>query len=134
MPLCVDKLDEFHFTPPPECPVFRPTAEEFQEPLKYVAKIKPIAEKHGICKVIPPDDWTPPFAVDVDTFKFVPRIQRLNELAAETRVKLQFLDNIAKFWELQGSTLKIPHAGELLFKCFRMKSFLMTWQLFYDLF
>ena len=61
--------------------------------------------------VIPPDDWTPPFAVDVDAFKFVPRIQRLNELAAETRVKLQFLDNIAKFWELQGSTLKIPHAG-----------------------
>lgn len=28
---------------------------------------------------------------------------------AQTRVKLNFLDQIAKFWELQGCTLKIPH-------------------------
>lgn len=27
---------------------------------------------------------------------------------AKTRVKLNFLDQIAKFWELQGSSLKIP--------------------------
>lgn len=53
-------------------------------------------------------NWQPPFAVDVDKFKFVPRIQRLNELEAKTRIKLNFLDQIAKFWELQGSSLKIP--------------------------
>lgn len=46
--------------------------------------------------------------MDVDKFKFVPRIQRLNELEAKTRIKLNFLDQIAKFWELQGSSLKIP--------------------------
>ena len=44
----------------------------------------------------------------MDKFKFTPRIQRLNELEAKTRVKLNFLDQIAKFWELQGSSLKIP--------------------------
>lgn len=27
---------------------------------------------------------------------------------AKTRIKLNFLDQIAKFWELQGCTLKIP--------------------------
>lgn len=53
-------------------------------------------------------DWQPPFAVDVDNCKFTPRIQRLNELEAQTRVKLNFLDQIARFWELQGSSLKIP--------------------------
>ena len=42
------------FIPPPEAPVFEPTWEEFQEPLVYIAKIKPIAEKAGICKVRPP--------------------------------------------------------------------------------
>nr|CAD7392932.1 unnamed protein product [Timema cristinae] len=52
--------------------------------------------------------WQPPFTVDVDNFKFTPRIQHLNELEAKTRIKLNFLDQIAKFWELQGSTLKIP--------------------------
>ena len=44
-----------------------------------------IAEKYGICKIIPPEDWRPPFAVDIDKIKFTPRIQRLNELEAHTR-------------------------------------------------
>lgn len=46
--------------------------------------------------------------MDVDKLRFTPRIQRLNELEAKTRVKLNFLDQIAKFWELQGSALRIP--------------------------
>ncbi len=44
----------------------------------------------------------------MDKLRFTPRIQRLNELEAHTRIKLNFLDQVAKFWELQGSTLKIP--------------------------
>ncbi|GCC16591.1 hypothetical protein chiPu_0021407, partial [Chiloscyllium punctatum] len=64
---------------------------------------------NGLCLVGVRQDWQPPFAVEVDNFKFTPRIQRLNELEAQTRVKLNFLDQIAKFWELQGSTLKIPN-------------------------
>ncbi|XP_071532238.1 lysine-specific demethylase 5A isoform X2 [Panulirus ornatus] len=99
---------EFQFIVPPEAPVFKPTWEEFQDALGYINKIRPIAEQSGICKIIPPPDWQPPFAVDVDNFKFTPRIQRLNELEAHTRIKLNFLDQIAKFWELQGSSLKIP--------------------------
>uniref|UniRef100_A0A8C5R8R6 Lysine-specific demethylase 5D n=1 Tax=Leptobrachium leishanense TaxID=445787 RepID=A0A8C5R8R6_9ANUR len=97
------------FIPPQECPVFEPTWEEFADPLGYIARIRPIAEKAGICKIRPPVDWQPPFAVEVDNFRFTPRIQRLNELEAETRVKLNYLDQIAKFWEIQGSSLKIPN-------------------------
>ena len=33
----------------------------------------------SIC-VISLQDWQPPFAVDVDSFTFTPRVQRLNEL------------------------------------------------------
>lgn len=98
----------FEFIIPPEAPVFSPTEAEFQEPLVYIDKIRPIAEKFGICKIKPPANWQPPFTVDVDKLKFTPRIQRLNELEAKTRIKLNFLDQIAKFWELQGSSLKIP--------------------------
>uniref|UniRef100_A0A3Q2XTK8 [histone H3]-trimethyl-L-lysine(4) demethylase n=1 Tax=Hippocampus comes TaxID=109280 RepID=A0A3Q2XTK8_HIPCM len=97
------------FVAPPECPVFEPSWEEFKDPLGYIAKIRPIAEKSGICKIRPPSDWQPPFSVELDTFRFTPRIQRLNELEAETRVKLNYLDRIARFWEIQASSLKIPH-------------------------
>ncbi|CAH2238737.1 jg27662 [Pararge aegeria aegeria] len=102
------KPDNFSFTVPPEAPVFEPTPEEFLDPLAYISKIRPIAEKSGICKIKPPPHWQPPFAVDVDRLRFTPRIQRLNELEAITRVKMNFLDQIMKFWELQGSVLKIP--------------------------
>ncbi|XP_069619062.1 lysine-specific demethylase 5A isoform X2 [Ranitomeya imitator] len=96
------------FVPPPECPVFEPSWEEFSDPLSFIGRIRPIAERTGICKIRPPKDWQPPFACDVKSFGFTPRVQRLNELEAMTRVKLDFLDQLAKFWELQGSTLRIP--------------------------
>uniref|UniRef100_A0A8C1Q6Z6 [histone H3]-trimethyl-L-lysine(4) demethylase n=1 Tax=Cyprinus carpio TaxID=7962 RepID=A0A8C1Q6Z6_CYPCA len=108
------------FVPPPECPVFEPSWEEFADPLGYIAKIRPIAEKSGICKIRPPPDWQPPFAVEVDNFRFTPRIQRLNELEAETRVKLNYLDRIAKFWEIQGSSLKIPNIERRILDLFSL--------------
>uniref|UniRef100_A0A672LQN7 [histone H3]-trimethyl-L-lysine(4) demethylase n=1 Tax=Sinocyclocheilus grahami TaxID=75366 RepID=A0A672LQN7_SINGR len=47
-------------------------------------------------------------------------IQRLNELEAQTRVKLNFLDQIAKFWELQGCTLKIPHVERKILDLYQL--------------
>lgn len=99
---------KFYFQQPREAPVFTPTAEQFKDPLKYINEIREIGAQYGICKIKPPPNWQPPFTLDVDNFKFVPRIQKLNELEALTRVKLNFLDQIAKFWELQGSQFKIP--------------------------
>ena len=64
----------------PECPVYRPTAEEFAEPGEYFKRILPQVrspspfpcsaspscgmprsqmEPYGICKVVPPPGWTP---------------------------------------------------------------------------
>lgn len=36
-------------------------------------------------------------------------LSSLLSLQALTRVKLNFLDQIAKFWELQGSKIRFPH-------------------------
>uniref|UniRef100_A0A3B3DK02 [histone H3]-trimethyl-L-lysine(4) demethylase n=1 Tax=Oryzias melastigma TaxID=30732 RepID=A0A3B3DK02_ORYME len=108
------------FVPPPECPVFEPSWEEFSDPLGFINKIRPIAEKTGICKIRPPQDWQPPFACDVRNFRFTPRVQRLNELEALTRVKLNFLDQIAKFWELQGSKIRFPHVERKILDLYQL--------------
>lgn len=48
------KQESFEFIVPPEAPVFCPNEVEFQDPLSYIDKIRPIAEKSGICKIKPP--------------------------------------------------------------------------------
>jgi hypothetical protein len=50
----MEKFEEFEFDVPEEAPVFVPTAEEFKNPLVYIQKIRPLAEKYGICKIKPP--------------------------------------------------------------------------------
>lgn len=98
----------FEFKSVEEAPSYYPTEDEFIDPLVFIEQIRPVAEKYGICKIIPPKTWKPKFAIDMNNFKFKPRIQRLNELEANSRIKLNFLDKLSKFHELQGNKFKIP--------------------------
>lgn len=98
---------KFVFKCVPEVPVFYPTMDEFKDPLEYIAKIRSVGEQYGICKIKPPTDWHPPFCLDVDNFKFTPRVQKLNELDGLTRLKLNFIDQIVKYWNIRGISLKV---------------------------
>ena len=40
-----------------EAPTFHPTQEEFSDPLEYIEKIRPIAEKFGLCRIVPPSTF-----------------------------------------------------------------------------
>lgn len=50
----------------PEAPTFRPTEEEFKDPVAYIQKIAPEGKKYGICRVVPPENWQPTFAIDTE--------------------------------------------------------------------
>ncbi|OAY80766.1 Lysine-specific demethylase JMJ18 [Ananas comosus] len=54
----------------PHAPVFYPTEEEFVDPLAYIDQIRPLAEPFGICRIVPPKSWAPPFALDLALFSF----------------------------------------------------------------
>ena len=49
-----------------EAPTYRPTEEEFRDPMEYIRSISGKASKYGICKIIPPDNWDPDFAIDLE--------------------------------------------------------------------
>ena len=51
-----------------EAPTFRPSEEEFKNPMEYIRKISKEGRKYGICKIIPPDSWNPPFAIDTEVW------------------------------------------------------------------
>lgn len=92
-----------------EAPEFRPTAEEFADPLKFIASIRQVAEPFGICKIIPPEGWKPTCAIDKNTFKFPTRIQCVNELQDRSNNKFaqkRFLKDLDEFMTSQGKPNK----------------------------
>ncbi|XP_046908239.2 lysine-specific demethylase 5B isoform X2 [Dermatophagoides farinae] len=118
-----EKLRAFHFIHPPECPIFRPTYEEFSlGPIDYISKIRSNAEPFGICKIIPPKEFQVPFAIDRNEFHFTPRTQRINDLEAGSRIRLNFTDKLCKFWNLQGITLRIPTIEKKYLDVYRLHS------------
>ena len=62
-----------------DAPEFRPSVEEWKNPIAYVEKIRLEAEAFGIAKIIPPAGWNPPFALKED-FKFSTRVQHIHRL------------------------------------------------------
>lgn len=66
----------------PQAPVYYPTEEEFQDPLEFIDKIRPEVESYGICRIVPPKSWNPPFALNIDSFTFPTKTQAIHRLQA----------------------------------------------------
>lgn len=64
----------------PSAPVYYPTEDEFKDPLEFIHKIRPEAEPYGICRIVPPNNWKPPFALDLDSFTFPTKTQAIHKL------------------------------------------------------
>ncbi|XAR61090.1 hypothetical protein NMG60_11034699 [Bertholletia excelsa] len=67
-----------------EAPIFHPSEEEFKDTLKYIAGMRLQALPYGICRIVPPPSWQPPFVLKEkniwESCKFTSSVQRINEL------------------------------------------------------
>ncbi|KAB8274194.1 PLU-1-like protein-domain-containing protein [Aspergillus minisclerotigenes] len=128
-----------------EAPTFRPTEEEFKDPEKYIRKIAPEGKKYGICRIIPPEGWQPPFAIDTERFHFKTRRQELNSVEGGmpprsatsaaggapqpssdpdpgTRANLNYLDQLAKFHKQHGTNLnRFPSVDKRPLDLYKLK-------------
>ncbi|KAL6979902.1 Lysine-specific demethylase jmj13 [Sarracenia purpurea var. burkii] len=78
----------------PECPVYCPSKEEFEDPLIYLQKIAPNASRYGICKIVSPLSASVPAGVvlmkEKAGFKFTSRVQPLRLAEWDTDDKVTF--------------------------------------------
>ncbi|CAH1414037.1 unnamed protein product [Lactuca virosa] len=78
----------------PECPVYFPSKEEFEDPLAFLQKIAPKASKYGICKIVSPlSASVPPGMVLMKEkvgFMFTTRVQPLRLAEWNTDDKVTF--------------------------------------------
>lgn len=110
-----------------EAPTFRPTEEEFKDPMEYVRKIAPEGRKYGIVKIIPPDSWNPSFAVDTERFHFRTRRQELNSIEGGTRANLNYLDQLSKFHKQHGNNLnRFPSVDKRPLDLYKLKKAVET--------
>ena len=59
-------------------------SQEFKDIIEYIAKIRQRAEPHGICRIVPPPSWNPPFVIREknvwESNTFATHVQRIDGL------------------------------------------------------
>lgn len=110
-----------------EAPTYRPTAEQFKDPIAYMQSIREEAQQYGIVKIVPPDTWNPAFAVDTERFHFKTRRQELNSVEGGTRANLNYLDQLSKFHKQHGHNLtRFPSVDKRPLDLYKLKKAVET--------
>ncbi|KAI3694337.1 hypothetical protein L1987_77301 [Smallanthus sonchifolius] len=78
----------------PECPVYFPSKEQFEDPLAYLQKIAPEAAPYGICKIVSPLSASVPAGMvlmkEKAGFRFTTRVQPLRLAEWDTEDMVTF--------------------------------------------
>lgn len=78
--------------------------------MQYISSIRPQAEIYGICKIIPPEGWSPPLALDKNSFKFNTVIQAVHRLQDRLSMPAQqaFYEDLKRVMQQDGKAPKKP--------------------------
>lgn len=67
--------------------------------------IRHIGQQAGICKIVPPAGWRPPFAINEKTFRFRTRVQQLNCIEGHSRAEGNFVEALRMFLYRNGTPM-----------------------------
>lgn len=86
-----------------EVPSLRPTSEQFEDPIGYLSSAENMAlgAKYGVVKIIPPRGFNPPFSINENKFRFIPRLQKLKELSLINRCRIMFTKQLRNYNEMR---------------------------------
>lgn len=90
-----------------EAPIFRPSEEEFQDPIEYIERITPLAERFGICRIIPPDTFKPECRVS-DEMRFTAYNQYVHKMLHRWGPSSKEFSAIKKYLATQSINFQRP--------------------------
>ena len=78
--------------------------------MQYISSIRPQAEIYGICKIVPPEGWAPPLALDKGSFRFNTVIQAVHRLQDRLSLPAQqaFYEDLKRCMHQEGKAPKKP--------------------------
>jgi protein Jumonji len=90
-----------------EAPIFRPTEKEFQDPIEYIERITPLAQRFGICRIIPPDSFKPECRVS-DEMRFTAYNQYVHKMLHRWGPSSKEFSAIKKYLATQSIVFQRP--------------------------
>ncbi|XP_069701736.1 uncharacterized protein Jarid2 [Periplaneta americana] len=90
-----------------EAPIFHPTEKEFQDPLEYIDRIRPVAEKFGLCRVVPPPNFKPECKVS-DDMRFLAYNQYVHKMLHRWGPNVKEMTAIKKYLATQSISFNHP--------------------------
>lgn len=73
--------------------------------MQTTTSIRHIGQQAGICKIVPPRGWRPPFAINEKTFRFRTRVQQLNCIEGHSRAEGNFVEALRMFLYRSGTPM-----------------------------
>lgn len=91
-----------------EAKTFRPTKEEWKNPMAYMRSIAEEGSTYGIIKIVPPDSWAPDFAMDTEVS---------TSISTMLKVERPWANSYSDFTSRQGSKSSTRSKEVCMIRC-----------------